>query len=295
MSDSSGASGGPSNGVRQSGWQSCRSDLVDRHTLFRPTDLHIVGVEGSHWNRDSDECAGGIDCGSDCSETYTEDTLVTLTATADAGSSFAGWSGAADCSDGSVTMTGNRSCAATFTLQTRTLTVAKAGTGSGTVTSSPGGISCGGDCSEAYDYGTVVTLIPVASAGSSFVGWSGAGDCSDGSVTMTATRSCTATFDLDPIPSYTLSVSRAGTGTGTVTSVPSGIDCGSDCSETYTEHTLVTLTATADAGSSFAGWSGAADCSDGSVTMTGNRSCAATFTLQTRTLTVAKAGRGAGR
>ena len=32
---------------------------------------------------------------------------------------------------------------------------------------------------------------------------------------------------------YTLTVTTAGTGTGTVTSSPTGINCGSDCSETY--------------------------------------------------------------
>jgi hypothetical protein len=54
-----------------------------------------------------------------------------------------------------------------------------------------------------------------------------------------------------------LTASRAGTGTGTITSSPAGITCGSDCSESYTTVTAVTLTATADAGSTFTGWSGA--------------------------------------
>jgi len=39
-----------------------------------------------------------------------------------------------------------------------TLTVAKQGTGSGSVTSSPEGISCGHTCSSGYMDGTVVTL-----------------------------------------------------------------------------------------------------------------------------------------
>jgi Pro-kumamolisin, activation domain/PASTA domain/IPT/TIG domain/Divergent InlB B-repeat domain len=54
------------------------------------------------------------------------------------------------------------------------LTVKKAGRGSGTVTSSPGGISCGKTCSHAYAFGTSVTLEPKAAKGSAFVGWSGA-------------------------------------------------------------------------------------------------------------------------
>jgi hypothetical protein len=50
---------------------------------------------------------------------------------------------------------------------------------------------------------------------------------------------------------------KAGEGVGTVTSTPPGIVCGSDCSEAFVEGTEVTLTATAEDGSTFDGWSGA--------------------------------------
>lgn len=83
-----------------------------------------------------------------------------------------------------------------------TLTVLRSGTGSGTVTSSPTGISCGTDCTEPYASGTVVTLIPAPAAGSVFGGWSGDADCSDGTVTMSATRTCQATFNLT-VPTIT--------------------------------------------------------------------------------------------
>ncbi|HKI00991.1 MAG TPA: hypothetical protein VKK31_03340 [Thermoanaerobaculia bacterium] len=75
------------------------------------------------------------------------------------------------------------------------LTVSKAGTGSGTVTSSPAGINCGADCSESYVSGTSVTLTAAAASGSTFAGWSGHADCADGNVVMSAARSCTATFN----------------------------------------------------------------------------------------------------
>lgn len=76
------------------------------------------------------------------------------------------------------------------------LTVTRAGSGTGTVTSAPGGIACGGDCSQSYDDGTSVTLSAAPAAGSTFGGWSGAcsgtGACV---VAMTQARSVTATFD----------------------------------------------------------------------------------------------------
>ena len=114
--------------------------------------------------------------------------------------------------------------------------------GNGTVTSSPSGISCGSDCTEVYTGGSVVKLTAAPASGSTFANWSGNADCSDGSVTMNANITCTAVFNL--ISTYTLSVSRVGTGTGTVTSSPTGINCGSTCTTTLNSGTDVTLIAT---------------------------------------------------
>jgi len=77
--------------------------------------------------------------------------------------------------------------------QSYTLTAAVIGTGSGTVTSSPVGISCGADCTEIYQSGVVVLLTPSPAAGSIFAGWGGDLDC-DGWVLMNADKSCSATF-----------------------------------------------------------------------------------------------------
>ena len=81
-----------------------------------------------------------------------------------------------------------------------------------------------------------------------------------------------------PPPNYTLTVSKSGSGSGTVTGP--GINCGSDCSESFVAGTSVTLTATPASGSVFAGWSG--DCSGTgscSLTMTSNKSVTATFNI----------------
>ncbi len=81
----------------------------------------------------------------------------------------------------------------------KTLTVTLAGSGTGTVTSSPAGINCTtGTCNANYTSGTSVTLIPTPGDSSTFAGWSGA--CTIGSgncvVTMDAAKSATATFNV---------------------------------------------------------------------------------------------------
>jgi hypothetical protein len=54
------------------------------------------------------------------------------------------------------------------------VTVNKTGSGTGTVTSAPGGISCGNDCSESIPFANSVTLTATAGPGSIFLGFSGA-------------------------------------------------------------------------------------------------------------------------
>jgi len=133
---------------------------------------------------------------------------VTLTAKASLGSEFAGWENcdaepsATECK---VTMDEDRVVVATFELEPPptefVLTVGLAGTGSGTVTSSPGAINCGVVCSDVYGDGTVVTLTATPASGSTFNGWSGScagtGSCV---VTMDESRGVTATFEKEATP-----------------------------------------------------------------------------------------------
>ena len=174
------------------------------------------------------------------------------------------------------------------------LTVSTAGTGVGSVTSAPAGISCPTTCSASYSSGTPVTLTPTAGVNSAFTGWSG--DCTGTgpcTVTMSAARSVTATF---ASTQRTLTVSRTGTGTGTVTSSPSGISCGPTCTATYTNGTLVTLTPTAGANSAFTGWVGCDSTSGNtcSVAMGADRAVTANFASTQRVLSVSRTGTGTG-
>jgi uncharacterized repeat protein (TIGR02543 family) len=186
---------------------------------------------------------------------------------------------------------------------TYALTIAKSGTGSGTVTSSPVGITCGSVCSASFTGGPVVTLTATPTTGATFTGWSGGGCSGTGTcaVTLSAATTVTATFSSTPPPptSYTLSVTKSGS--GTVNSSPAGIACGATCSAAFGSNTAVTLTATPATDFTFAGWGG--DCAGTgpcTLTMTQGKNVTATFTAGqppapiTYTLLVAKNGTGRG-
>ncbi len=151
----------------------------------------------------------GINCAGStgCSQTFANGTRVTLTAAPAAGYAFSGWSGACSGSATTCTVTMNTSTmtvGATFApvVAYDTLQVALSGTGS--VSSTPAGISCTGGstgCSQTFAAGTSVTLNAVPGTGFAFSGWSGA--CS-GTIT-----SCTVTMSS---PSQNVGASFTATG-----------------------------------------------------------------------------------
>jgi len=169
------------------------------------------------------------------------------------------------------------SCAA-FTPQQFALTVTRAG--SGTVTSSPSGITCGGACQATYDRGTTVSLTATAAAGSAFAGWSGGGCSGTGTCTVTVSAATTVTATFTPI-SVTLTVTSRGSAGGTVTSNPFGIDCGSGCSASFNVGATVTLTATPGTQARFKGWGGACSgtATTCTLTMNDNLSVTGTFSM----------------
>jgi hypothetical protein len=75
---------------------------------------------------------------------------------------------------------------------------------------------------------------------------------------------------------YTLAVGKSGTGTGTVSGA--GINCGAVCSGSYAPGTDVILTASADSGSVFAGWSGGGGSGSYETVVNAATSVTATFT-----------------
>jgi hypothetical protein len=204
----------------------------------------------------------GINCPFACSAGFAGGTPVTLTATPASGWTFSGWGGACSGSAGcTVTMNSPQSVSATFT---QVFTLSATVSGSGTVTSSPTGVTCPSTCNASFNVGTPVTLTAAPMNGWGFAGWGGAcsgvGSCV---VTMNAAQSVTATFAQSL---YTLNVSVSGN--GGVTSSPIGINCGSICTMNYSSGTPVMLTATPTGGATFNGWGGAC---------TGNGACLVTM------------------
>ena len=146
----------------------------------------------------------GINCPTTCSATFSNGAQVTLTETTPSGSTFSGWGGACTgtAPTCTVTMSANQNVTATFAVAQSNfqLTVTTAGTASGTVVSSPSGISCPTTCTAMFPPGTLVTLTETPGAPntfSTFGGWSGActGTTATCTLTMTADENVTATFN----------------------------------------------------------------------------------------------------
>ena len=173
----------------------------------------------------------------------------------------------------------------TFTLQ-----VNKAGTGTGTVTSNPSGISCGSTCSATFAKGTTITLSAMPDAGSVFAGWSGGcsgtGNCT---VTLNSNTTVTATFNASGGGggggTFTLTVVKNGTGTGVVSTSPAGIDCGSTCSASFPAGTSITLFAGPTHGE-FDGWSGGGCSGVGNCVLTLNANTTVTATFNSPPITI---------
>src|ERR1700730_6889649 len=185
--------------------------------------LSVQAVGGVGWTVSS--APPGINCGQTCSASFSSGTQVTLVASPATNSFFAGrceaCSGIGACK---VTLTQNTSVMGSFS-DLPVLSVVVSGTGTGSVASSPSGISCGQTCSASFNPGTLVTLTATAAANSSFAGWT-AGSCSSNPtcvVTLNANERVTAVFNVAQ-SAPVLTVVLGGSGAGTVSSVPAGIN-----------------------------------------------------------------------
>lgn len=171
-----------------------------------PSTYHLLiaksgADEGSVYGPDT------LNCGANCGVDYLAGETVEVYVYPEEGSSFTGWtstSGDPGTCTGTVTI-----CEVTLNEDvdltahfggappaSHQLEVSKAGSGAGTVTSSPGGIDCGSTCSAEFDDGAHVALTAAPAPGSVFMGWSGGGCSGVGpcQVVLNSDASVTASF-----------------------------------------------------------------------------------------------------
>ncbi len=181
---------------------------------------------------------------------------------------------ASNSANNALSLNNTRAAVAGFrSTQIHILKVAKSG--SGTVTSSPAGISCGAACTAPFALNGTVTLTAAPAANWQFAGWSGCTTVSGATckVSMSAAKTVTATFK----PKLTVTKS----GSGTVASSPAGISCGTTCAAYFPYKGTVTLTATPASGQKLKSWAGCTTASGNTCTvgMTAAKSVTATFGL----------------
>lgn len=236
-----------------------------------------IGQVSCEVNRAFEECAAEYAAGSE----------VVLTGSASPGSEFVGWRGG---SEAGSACTGKGPCAARLTadsgveavfLLENTLAVEKAGSGTGSVASEPAGIACGSTCEAVLPHNQTVTLTATPEEGK-VGGWTGCESVSGPAgekctIQITAAKIVSVEFVAEPV----LTVAKTGTGAaeGRITSVPAGIDCGSECSHAEPLGETVVLEEHAE-GTTFAGWSGCTSEAEGKcdVLMSKAREVKAGFT-----------------
>ena len=225
--------------------------LVANYTVIPASQLALVLT--------SNPPAGGATTGSGA---YSSGTSVTATAIPNSGYSFTNWTEnslvVSTSANYTFALTANRNLVANFAAITYTLT---ANATNGTAVASPN--------QSAYNSGSSVQLTATANTGYVFTGWSGdaSGSANPLTVVMNSNKNITANF---AATAFTLNVTAVN---GTVTKNPN--------SATYNSGAVVQLTAAANPGYSFTGWSGDATGNTNplSVTMNANKNITASFTL----------------
>lgn len=249
----------------------------------------------------------GISCDESCTQSsadFNSGTVIQLHATASENSTFVGWSGgrcegSENCS---VTMNEAITIMPIFRINssdTYSLSIIKAGNGTGSVTSTPVGINCDELCGESnanFPLGEVVTLKATPTSGSSFERWHGCVPSEDNSsctIEMSSDRTVYATFSQQTQSTqYTLTVNKEGEGDGIITSFPTGIECPYFCDEdsaVFEKGTRVVLHAETPYSFIFTGWTGS-ECADTQgdcvITMNSDMTITANFSRDTHCLSV---------
>lgn len=238
---------------------------------------------------------------------YETGQTVTLSASPDSGSEFAGWSGDTSGEDSTVTMEmdENKSVTATFERSTFDLGVTIGGDGSGTVSINleegdgpSGSIDTDESWSGEYAAGSVVSLSISPDEGSTFNEWSGDASGSDEQIEVALDdRNKNVVALLGERPTLVVNTNGEGEVDVTIDGETRTVSPNSSQSVAVDQDTSVTLSATANeqAGYEFVGWSGDVSGDDSTIEVeeiTENTNVTATFELQEVDLAVSVEGSG---
>ncbi len=224
---------------------------------------------------------------------YSSGTVVTLTASANAGYTFASWSGGASGTTNpvNITMSADQSVTANFSPACYSLLTSSSPVAGGSVIVSPAP-NCVNDPAK-YSAGTVLTLTANANVGYGFASWSGdaSGTINPVDVTLTADQSVTANFT----PACFTLTSNANPAAGGSVNANPAPNCAGVPTK-YSAGTVVSLTAAANTGYSFSSWSGDASGTTNpvNVTMSADKSVTANFSEACYTLIKASNPIGGG-
>lgn len=256
-------------------------------------------------------------CSTDCTQQVTQGHTVQLTPVpGDASSEFLNWSGDAECASNAngagvttVSLDADTYCAAMFgeiVVEDIILTVSKdvASSADGLIQANHNGnvvvscdIGCNSDLSAPLGAGSLINFTATPENGALVTAWSGDAECQANasndntttSVTMTASKTCTAQFDFPVTHELRLTVSNSLSSTGSIsaTNIDTGTalaDCTADCSQQVDSGQTVQLTPVAGNASEFSHWSGDAVCSENvsvsgvtDVLMSADTLCTANF------------------
>jgi hypothetical protein len=208
-----------------------------------------------------DSSPTGLSCGTVCSAQFDPGTVVTLTTSQAQGYFQTEWYGGGCSGHGVCQVVLNSDTAVVAGYVPRVTVTADAGTGGSVEGSAPGapfGVCTGASCQ--VNPGDDVTLTASPDSGFMFDQWTG--DCSGTDPVFTFTsldspdKACQASFAPLPYFLVTVNLTADSLGSGSVSSSPAGLNCSANCSASFQQGTVLTLTDTPDAGSLPAFWSG---------------------------------------
>ncbi len=261
------------------------------------------------------------DCSDNCSQLINRGQTVQLTPVAGSETSeFIKWKGDANCSSNvdssgvsTVTVNGDLYCLAVFAevaIEDIILTITKSdsSTADGLIQATNNSAEvvascdagCTNDSSLTLEMNSVIDIVATPEAGAFVSAWLGdeqcqanaTGDNTTTSVTMSASKTCTAQFDLLGTSTLRFIVANSLGSVGQITATNTNTGethttCSADCSEQITiGHTVELFATPFNASSQFTGWSGDTACTaninpadTSSVVVEADTTCTASFTL----------------